>query len=280
MSFSLDDLKKRNSKGIIESSNKSGLASLTKKNNMQLESRINTLAKKNIKSAAIEIKKNAAEVIFIIDKSGSCRGLEHSTITGINDIVKKERRNCYPTKMTLILFDEEDSVIYDRQDIKTIYEFSYNAGGGTALYDAICKNLYNIKNKQLSNSDVDPNKTIVAIMTDGEDNESKYSLSDARKCILDCKNIGWKFIFLGALKNAKDIARELGIDSDMAEVYQNNNNGILANFESINRALFDVKSTGHVSKNWSDKIKNNNLESINKNKLESGHQKILRLGGK
>lgn len=273
---SLDELRKKSS--IITSQNNNSLSSLSRKEK-SLDDRINFLAKKNIKNASIELKKNTAEIIFIIDKSGSCQGLEHSTIKGINDLIKNERKNCYPTKMTLILFDSICETVYDRQDIRKTYDFTYSASGGTALYDAIVKNLYSIKDRQLKIGDVDPNKTIVAIMTDGDDNESRYLQSDARKCISDCKKIGWKFIFLGSYSNAKMVASSLGIDDDMTENYVNNTSGILSNFSSINRALMDVRETGKVSKNWSDTIKNNNRET-NYKYLEVNKKKVLRLGGK
>ena len=285
MGFSLDDLRKRSSNELATTKNGNGgsLASLkNKQSRMSIEDRMNSLAKKNIGSAALELRKNTAEIIFIIDKSNSCKEVVPSTIKAIDNLIRKERRNCYPTKISIILFNHTYQVICDRQDIKNVYEFCYKASGGTALYDTLCNNLYAIKERQLKSKDVDSNKTIVVIMTDGEDNESvNYSLMDARKCILECKSIGWKFIFLGANINAKKVASDLGIDLDLAEEYQNNARGVIANFESINRALIDVRATGSISKNWSDNIKyNNRINGNNQNTLSSGKKKMLRLGGK
>lgn len=278
MGFSLEELKK---KSAISTSVK-GSTSLTalrkdlkKSSGVTLESRINSLAVKNIDSASIERKNNATELIFILDKSGSCHGLEDATIKGVTDLIEAEKKTGAIVKVTIILFNTECSILCDRVDINMVPRFSYKADDGTALYDTLYTQLSSLKAKQMATSDISPEKTIVAIMTDGKDRDSKmYGLRDARNVIQSCRQIGWKFIFLGANLDAKKEASSLGIDPTYAEQYLTDTEGVLINFLSVRKALSDLRNDGKINPNWSDNIKQHNNEVA---RLQTNDSKVKRL---
>lgn len=248
---------------------------LKKSSGVTLESRINSLAVKNIDSASIERKNNATELIFILDKSGSCHGLEDATIKGVTDLIEAEKKTGAIVKVTIILFNTECSILCDRVDINMVPRFSYKADDGTALYDTLYTQLSSLKAKQMATSDISPEKTIVAIMTDGKDRDSKmYGLRDARNVIQSCRQIGWKFIFLGANLDAKKEASSLGIDPTYAEQYLTDTEGVLINFLSVRKALSDLRNDGKINPNWSDNIKQHNNEVA---RLQTNDSKVKRL---
>ena len=258
MSFSLDDLKKKknNKLGQLEVL-KNGLQTINNSNS--LENRINSIAARKIDSISTELKNNATELIIIIDKSGSRGGSERATILGVEKLIKEQKESGYNTKVTIILFDHESHEVCRRLDIKNVGKFNYYAEGGTALYDVLCNKLATIKDEQLKKLDIDPEKTVCVITTDGHDEDSiLYSLNDTQKLINECKNIGWKFIFLGAMINAKESAKMLGIDESLAIDFRDDEIGVLTNFEAVGKILDSVRATGEVNKNWADDIKKHN----------------------
>lgn len=77
--------------------------------------------------------------------------------------------------------------------------------GGTPLYDSTAK-LINLAEA------VGNEKTVIIIMTDGEENSSKaYTLQAIRDRIVTCKARNWEVLFLGAEFNADNIATQYGL---------------------------------------------------------------------
>lgn len=283
MEFSLEELKK---KKTISTSVKgsTSLATLrqdiNKSSKGTLEKRIENLAVKNIDHASIERRNNATELIFILDKSGSCHGLESSTIKGVTDLIEAEKKTGAVVKVSIILFNRECSVLCDRVDINMVPRLSYKADGGTALYDTLYTQLSSLKAQQTATNEIKPEKTIVAIMTDGKDEHSKmYGLSDARAMIQACRQIGWKFIFLGANFDAKKEAVALGIDPTYAEQYLTDSEGVLTNFLALRKALVDLRNDGKINPNWSDEIKQHNNKVARLQTSDSKVKRLRLLGG-
>ncbi len=279
MKFSLEELKK---KPTISTSSKGNTSLATLRQDLKkssLESRINSLAVKNIDNAALERRNNATELIFILDASGSCSGLEASTIKGVNDLIEAEKKTGAIVKVSIVLFNNYCSVLCERVDINMVPKFSYKAQDGTALYDTLCTELSSLKAKQTATGDIKPEKTIVAIMTDGQDEHSRmYGLSDARAMIQSCRQIGWKFIFLGSEKDAKMTASSLGIDPKYAEQYLQDKEGVLINFQSVRKALVDLRNDGKINPNWAADIREHN-NVVAPLQIRDNKSKILRLTG-
>lgn len=77
--------------------------------------------------------------------------------------------------------------------------------GGTPLYDAT--------GVLLNMAENEPNeKTIILIMTDGQENESRvYNLQSIKDRLKGATNRGWEVVFLGAEFNADNMTRDFGI---------------------------------------------------------------------
>lgn len=79
--------------------------------------------------------------------------------------------------------------------------------GGTPLYDAV-----NAMGRRLR--DLDPPRASIVIVTDGDDNESKTSVDQA-KAILDwCRAKGWQITFIGADFSTAHQAKMLGSNAN------------------------------------------------------------------
>lgn len=202
----------------------------------------------NVNNSALSIYINGLELIYFFDASGSVEGTEEAmTEKFYNQIVKL--RNRKDILVSLIIFNDTDKVLYYRQNGKDITHTTYKADGGTALYDTITKYLKKIRNEQqmIPNNN---HKTIVTIMTDGENNcYYKYDLNDLKDEIKICKEIGWEFIFLATDFIFKETGLELGICEDNIAQFSIDEE-LDETFTAIEKAINEYDTTGKVSKDW------------------------------
>ena len=79
---------------------------------------------------------NLMELVFILDRSGSMSGKESDTIGGFNSLVEKQRKEEGDAVVTVVLFDDQYEVLYDRVPLKDVPEMTtkeYYVRGSTAL---------------------------------------------------------------------------------------------------------------------------------------------------
>jgi len=272
MSFNLEDLKKKSKiqsptttelvkSGGITTQRLNSLRSdlgINNKGKSSLDSKVKSMAASVLKEASSILKESKTELIFIFDKSTSCEGTEKATMAGYNELIEKEKRSGYPTKVSTILFSDQDEIINFRTDIQSVKPLHYYAYGNTTLYDTLTYQLNKIKQEQ-DKDEIRP-KTIVIIMTDGEDYGSVYNDENSvRKIVSICKSIGWQFIFLGANQDAKLVASTLGINPETAETFIADNQGYRLNFHAVSLALESYRNSGRIAPNWAEAIKQNNL---------------------
>ena len=150
------------------------------------------------------MKKGLTEMLFILDRSGSMSGLEKETIGGFNSLIEKQKKIEGSAVVSTVLFDGEMDVIHDRvplEKIKELTEKEYYARGCTALLDAVGHSVKHIRKVQKNLPEEEkPEKTIVVITTDGEENSScEYSLEKVKRLLSRMQEKHkWEFLFLGA----------------------------------------------------------------------------------
>ncbi len=189
------------------------------------------------------MKKGLTEIVFIIDRSGSMSGLEADTIGGFNGLLEKQRKEDGEAYVSVVLFDDQTEVLYDRVDIQKVEPMNdtqYYVRGCTALLDALGGAIHHIKNvhRYAREEDV-PEKTLFIITTDGMENAScKYSYDRVRKMVEQEKEKNhWEFLFLGANIDAVQVAGRFGIKASRAVNYENDGIGTKLNFEVMSKAV-------------------------------------------
>jgi Mg-chelatase subunit ChlD len=143
--------------------------------------------------------------VFVLDRSGSMDACRDDTIGGFNAFLREQQAE--GGTLTLILFDHEYQIVYDRKpigDVQPLTTHTFVPRGSTALLDAIGKT---IKNTQ-------SNVPTVVILTDGQENSSQEYTKAHVKDLIDQKTRdGWTFVYLGANQDAFAEAGQLGIAS-------------------------------------------------------------------
>ena len=207
------------------------------------------------------MKKNLTELVMILDRSGSMRGLESDTIGGYNSMLRKQQKAEGDVLVSTVLFDDVSEVLFDRvplQKMPQMTEKEYVVRGCTALLDAIGKAIHHIGNVHKYAREEDrPEKTIFVITTDGMENASRlYSYEKVKQMVERQKEkYGWEFLFLGANIDAIETAGRFGIAPDRAANYHSDHEGTALNYEVLADAVCEIRAcAAPIDGNWKRRI--------------------------
>ena len=200
------------------------------------------------------------ELVFILDESGSMRGLEKDTIGGFNSTIDKQKKEDGDCLVSTVCFSNGQRVIHDRvnlRDVKELTDRDYRPCGSTALIDTVASSIKHIRmvHKYIRKEDR-PDKTMFIITTDGMENAShKYSLGETKRMIEECKEKGWEFIFLAANIDAYETARDYGFDEGSTVNYVNDEEGTDIKFCCVGKAISSIRSSGVLDREWNFEAK-------------------------
>ncbi len=206
------------------------------------------------------MKNNTTELVFILDRSGSMRGLEKDTIGGFNAVIDRQRKQEGECYVSTVLFDGVTEVIHDRlklSEIPAMTEKEYYVRGCTALVDAIGGAIHHISNihKYARPEDV-PEHTVFVITTDGYENAShRYSSGQVKKMIEEKKKKGWEFLFLAANIDAVQTAAQYGIGPDRAVDYHADSVGTKMVFDTVSETVGLVRASQPIGSDWSAPVR-------------------------
>lgn len=189
-----------------------------------------------------------SEIICIIDRSGSMGFIADDAIGGFNTFLEQQKKVPGEATLTFIQFDTEYEVVHENKpldDVPKLDDSTYQPRGGTALLDALGKAIDSTGHRLSKMSERNrPDKVIVAILTDGEENSSNiYSLSKIKDMITHQKDVyNWEFIFLAANQDAFDEAAKLGIAQEDAFNFAATNEGVREAYVRMNCTVSEYRT--------------------------------------
>ena len=205
-------------------------------------------------------REETTEIVFILDRSGSMAGLERDTVGGFNSMIEKQKKEKGSVLVSTVLFDNTAEVLHDRVDlekIRPLTEKEYFVGGCTALLDAVGGAIHHIGNvhKYARMEDV-PEHTLFVIITDGEENASRYYSAKKVKGMIERQKsrYGWEFLFLGANIDAVQTAGRFGISEDRAVNYNCDSRGTMLNYQVIGEAISVFRNDAGIDESWKRQI--------------------------
>lgn len=201
------------------------------------------------------------ELVFILDRSGSMRGMEDDTIGGFNAMLDKQRALGGECHITTVLFDHEYELLHDGiaiADVAPITRKQYEVRGSTALLDAIGRTIQRIDGQQERwGRGGRAAKVLFVIITDGYENASThYSSAEVKRMIEHQKKAqDWEFIFLGANIDAVETARHYGIDANRAVDFHADKKGMHVSFETMADTVSLFRSQEAIPEDWNARIR-------------------------
>lgn len=202
------------------------------------------------KSPASPVSKSGTcEIAFLLDRSGSMGSYVNEAIDGFNDFIDGQKNVPGDAEITLCLFD--GSLEYPMSGVPLqsaghLDRHSYMLGGSTALLDAIGKTMGEMMIRHSSNGH--PERVIMVILTDGQDNASREYRAPIIKDMVERAKAfyKWEFIIIGVGVNAEEIAQEIGVDECCALPEAATADGVRRAFEASTQSVAHFRKTGEV----------------------------------
>jgi uncharacterized protein YegL len=161
---------------------------------------------KKAKKIKVIATNKPVEIVVILDQSTSMEKIKKATIDSFNDFITKQQAEPGEANLTVVLFDSVvHAPLQDRVPLKDAVFFdetNFNPQGWTAMNDAIGSTVarFNALHEAKEIGD----HVIVCVLTDGEENSSKFFTDEAVKnLIIPCQSEKkWEFQFLAANQDA------------------------------------------------------------------------------
>lgn len=162
------------------------------------------------------MNKDYTHICFILDRSGSMYSQAADAIGGFNTFIQSQKALPGKATMSLILFDNLFEQPYDFTPINMVPELTHETfipRGGTALLDAVGRAITQtgIKLAAMPESER-PGRVLVAVLTDGEENQSHEFSATRIKEMIDHQQTkyAWQITFLSSDIKAAEQALSYG----------------------------------------------------------------------
>lgn len=200
------------------------------------------------------MKKGLIEVVCILDRSGSMNRIIDDCIGGINTFLEKQRSiETGEVKLTLALFDDQYELVYNNKRLKEVPPITreiYSPRGMTALHDAVCKTIDTVGSRLCKTPEARrPEKVIVVVVTDGEENYSReHTLDDVfNKITHQTEKYSWEFLFLAANQDAFARGTSLGFKGNAVLNFSYCGAGGQAAYTTISNYVSTTRSVDNIS---------------------------------
>lgn len=167
------------------------------------------------------MKKGLAEIVFILDESGSMQSAKKDTIGGFNEFIESQKKIPGEVKFSFVKFSDYYNIVNEGTPIENmnpLNESSYTPSFSTALLDAVGKSIDSVtKRLDETPEDEKPEKVLFVILTDGYENASReYTQTAINEMIKNQRTKeGWEFLFLGADIDAWSGGSSMGINMNI-----------------------------------------------------------------
>lgn len=156
-----------------------------------------------------------AHITLVVDRSGSMSTIKQEAEAGIAKFITEQAAlDGVKVKVSLYQFDDVYEHVFGPTKASAAPEYRLMPRAMTALYDAVGKGIQDTKitvaNAALAGKT--PDKVVVVIMTDGQENASKeHGFGSVTKLVEEQKTAGWEFIFLAGHLEAVKFGNASGL---------------------------------------------------------------------
>lgn len=197
------------------------------------------------------MKNKSTHITVILDRTGSMEAIRDDTIGGFNAFLEEQKKQPGQASMTLVQFDSQDpyEVLQDFSPISEVPELTretYIPRASTPLLDALGRGINELESA-LNKLDEKqrPQKVILAIITDGQENASQeFRRDQIVKMIKEQREEhAWQFVFLSADLNSIRDASDYGFQPASALAYSKTGQGVRAAFDALSARTADYRAS-------------------------------------
>lgn len=186
-------------------------------------------------------------ICLILDRSGSMNGREKDVIGGVNSFIDDQKKLPDPASVAFVRFDtnaiERFRAMGPLADVKPLTADDYQPRGGTPLLDAVGQSIAQLEDDWKAEK---PDRCIVVIVTDGEENSSHEYTKDKIKALVKSRQDSglWSFIYLGANVDAFAEAGRMGFAAANTAGYVNTAAGTASMYGAASAGVKQMRATG------------------------------------
>ena len=191
-------------------------------------------------------------IVVVADISGSMSSMGDTPRIKLNEFIKEQHGKEQHGEVSIDCwtFSDTHKLLFENKSVAEAHITELTPNGGTALYASLGYIIDKTGQKLANMPEASrPQRVIVVIYTDGEENSSKGEYSGERGRLLVKSKIehqqsvySWVFLFLGSNIDAVQNGTSIGITPETCLNYKSNEYGYNAVFRSASQALERVRS--------------------------------------
>lgn len=193
---------------------------------------------------------------FLLDRSGSMASMAADVIGGFNGFLANQQAQPGFGRMTLVQFDSGDpfEVLTDGlalSRVRPLIERTFQPRGGTPLWDAVGRLISqaSVRADLRRTMGKRAEETIVAVYTDGEENQSvRFDGPAIRRLISAKREQGWTFVFLGAGLDAYAEGAALGVGVGSTQSFAPDGHGARLAFSELSHHVSHFRAAAPAAR--------------------------------
>lgn len=188
-------------------------------------------------------------ICLVLDRSGSMQGREHDVTGGVNQFIDDQKKLPDPASMAFVRFDsggvERFRPMMNLAEVEHLKAGDFQPRGGTPLLDAIGKTIIALEEDWKAEQ---PDRAIMVIVTDGQENESREYTKAKVKALIETRQASglWAFIYLGANVDAFAEAGTMGFSTANTAGYRSTAMGTQSAYASVSKTVTAMRATGQT----------------------------------
>lgn len=182
---------------------------------------------------------NKTLITVVLDRSGSMETIRRDMEGALNTFVREQKEVPGKCKFTLVQFDTTIDTVYSRINLPLVERISLVPRGGTALLDAMGVAFTSSRDYVSGLAKARrPLRNVVVVVTDGEENSShEWTRPRIFDLVLNLREEGWQFIFLGANQDAIAVGRSYGFAASSSMSYAPTTRGVVSSTYTTSSAV-------------------------------------------
>lgn len=186
-------------------------------------------------------------ICLILDRSGSMGGRENDVVNGVNSFIEEQKKLPDPASIAFVRFDTEDierfRPMQSLAEVQPLTREDYVPRGGTPLLDAVGRTINQLETDWRIEK---PDRCIVVVVTDGEENSSHEFTKEKIKSLIKAREDSkqWAFIYLGANVDAFAEGAALGFNLSNTAGYRNTARGVGSTYSTLSASVGVMRQSG------------------------------------